>query len=77
MDASGAYGPYMVVFPQNVLNNLGDNVDESEIRIRSVGTRQISANDGWCWDTSNGDFYACDDIDVGGDSSADNDSITW
>jgi type II secretion system protein G len=77
VDASGVYGPYMQTFPENALNNLGSNVDESEIKIRPNGVRLTSSNDGWTWDTSNGDFYACDGIDIGDDSSADNDSITW
>ena len=77
VDASGAYGPYMQTFPENALNTLGSNSDESEIVIVSTGTRAASATDGWAWDTSNGDFYACDGFDVGGDSSTANDSITW
>ena len=71
------YGPYMQTFPSNALNNLGSNTDESEVVILATGTRATSATDGWAWDTSNGDFYACDGVDVGGDSDATNDSITW
>ena len=78
LDAAGKYGPYMQDFPTNALNDLGSAAAGAEINILATGIRAISATNGWGWDTSNGDFYACDgvDVDKNADSGA-NDSITW
>jgi general secretion pathway protein G len=76
-NTAGDYGPYMQGFPRNALNELGDADDESEITIVSTGTRAEAAAFGWAWDTSNGDFYACDNVDIGKDLDETNDSWNW
>lgn len=76
-NATGAYGPYMKTFPVNALNNLGGNVDETEIAIPISATRAISGTDGWAWYAATGDFYACDGVDVDKSGSNTNDSILW
>jgi hypothetical protein len=76
-DAAGDYGPYMQTFPRNALNQLGDNIDESEIIELSTGIRALSAADGWAWDDNSEDFYACDGIDFDKDLDLTNDSLLW
>jgi general secretion pathway protein G len=77
MDGTDDYGPYMQSFPVNALNQLGGV--EAEIVINAVADAAPTAGttDGWEWNSADGKFYACDNIDIGKDSDTTNDSVTW
>ena len=71
------YGPYMKIFPQNALNDKGNALLGAEITVVATGTRAEAPTFGWAYDTTDGDFYACDDFDVEGDSDEATDSWNW
>ena len=78
-DQAGAVGtgcgPYIQTFPTNALNSLGANTDESEVVIVTTsGARAASATDGWCWNSADEEFYACDGATISGTANA---SLSW
>jgi general secretion pathway protein G len=78
-DITAKYGPYMQDFPTNALNDKGGEALGVGINPVDTGSRaqDVSKTFGWTWDTSNGDFYTADDVDVEKDLDTTNDSFNW
>jgi general secretion pathway protein G len=77
MSGTDDYGPYMQSFPVNALNDLGGVVGEIVFTATADALPIAVATHGWEWNSVDGKFYACDNIDVGKDGDASNDSVTW
>jgi general secretion pathway protein G len=77
MAGTDDYGPYMQAFPTNALNGKGGVVGEIVFTATADALPTAVSTHGWEWNSVDGRFYACDNIDIEKDGSALNDSITW
>lgn len=67
------YGPYVQKFPVNALNGFGDDTAEVVV-VATTGARAASTDDGWCWNSADEEFYACDGETLDGAANA---SLDW